>query len=98
MSGSSWYLDYGDPCYRDCSLGVFARVTVTRHRNSPISEQIEVERIVAVFEVRGLAAITALGDVVRDTGEDDAGGGGPSDGATRSEAAMQVWGLLHVST
>lgn len=40
---------------------------------SPIGEEIKVERVVAVFKERPFAAVAALGDVVRDSGEDCAG-------------------------
>ena len=37
-----------------------------------MGEQIEIERIVAVLKERALAPIAALGDVMRDIGEDEA--------------------------
>lgn len=46
-----------------------------RYARSPrsLGEEIEVEFVVAILEEGALAAIAALGHVVRDTGKDNAG-------------------------
>ena len=47
--------------------------TATSAARQCSAEQVAVERIVGVAEERARAAVAALGDVVRMTGDDDAG-------------------------